>query len=139
MEENRKRREIEKKYIIESRKLQELKIINDIKTKYEGYDFSRQEAKVGFLDKYIKSKNKKKKKIKDFYGRAAINSRKNTFQCIDMNLLEDIKSNKKKNIFDEDFDLKTSTKYSSFRLKAVSFIKSLRHNPNYNYWIRKDN
>ena len=51
IEENRKRRDIEKKYVIESRKQQELKLLNDIKTKYEGYDISRQEAKVGFMDK----------------------------------------------------------------------------------------
>ena len=138
LEENRKRREIEKKYIIESKKQQELKLMNDIKTKYEGYDFSRQEAKVGFLDKYIESKNYSKEKIKDFFGRTQINTRKNNFQYLNMYILEDIKSNKKKNIFDEDFDLKSSTKYYAFRLKAVSFIKSLRHNPNYNYWIRKD-
>ena len=139
LEENKKRREIEKKYIIESRKLHEMRLINDIKNKYDGYDFSRQESKVGFLDKYIESKNYSKEKTKNFYGRtSAINTRKNNYQYIDMDLLEDIKSNKRKNIFEEDFDLKSSTKYNSFRVKAVSFIKSLRHNPNYNYWIRKD-
>ena len=60
------------------------------------------------------------------------------YKLIDIELLEEIKANKRKNIFEEDFDLKTSTKYNSFRVKAISFIKSLRHNPNYNYWIRKD-
>jgi len=130
LEENKKRREIEKKYIIESRKLHDIRLINDIKTKYDGYDFSRQESE---------SKNYSKEKTKYFYGRSsAINTRKNNYQYIDIDLLEDIKSNKRKNIFEEDFDLKSSTKYNSFRLKAVSFIKSLRHNPNYNYWIRKD-
>ena len=57
IEENRKRREIKKKYIIDSKRNQELKILNDMKTKYEGYDFSRQEKKVGFMDKYMESKN----------------------------------------------------------------------------------
>lgn len=140
IEENRKRREIEKKYIIESKKNQELKLLNDIKTKNEGYDFSRQEKKVGFMEKHIESKNYSKEKTKNSYERTSINYRKNNYnyQYVDMELLEDIKTNKRKNIFEEDFDLKTSTKYNSFRLQAASFIKSLRHNPNYNYWIRKD-
>lgn len=138
IEENKKRREIEKKYIIESKKQQEIKMLNDLKTKYEGYDFSRQEAKVGFLDKYIESKNYSKEKTKNFYIRPVSNYNKNKYKYIDIELLEEIKANKRKNIFEEDFDLKTSTKYNSFRVKAISFIKSLRHNPNYNYWIRKD-
>ena len=138
IEENRKRREIEKKYVIESRKKEEFKLLNDIKTKYEGYDFSRQEAKVGFMDKYIESKNYSKEKIKNFYGRSVVNYRKNNYKYIDVELVEDLKQNKRKNIFEEDFDLKSSSKYNSFRIQAVSFIKSLRRNPNYNYWIRKE-
>ena len=138
IEENKKRREIEKKYINESRKQQELKILYDQKMKNEGYDFSRQEAKVGFLDKYIESKNYTKEKTKNFNAGRVFNYKKNKYQYIDIDLLEEIKANKRKNIFEEDFDLKTDTKYNSFRIKAVSFIKSLRHNPNYNYWIRKD-
>ena len=55
-----------------------------------------------------------------------------------MDLLEDIKANRRKNLFEEDFGLKSSSKYNCFRAQASSFIKSLRHNPNYNYWIRKD-
>ena len=66
------------------------------------------------------------------------NYKQNIYKYIDIELLEEIKSNKRKNIFEEDFDVRSSNKYNSFRTKAVSFIKSLRHNPNYNYWIRKD-
>lgn len=138
IEANRKRRDIEKKYIIESKRLQELKLLNDIKTKYEGYDFSRQQKKIGFLDKYIESKNYSKEKIKEFFVRPVSNFRKNSYHYFDTELLEDIKTNKRKNVFEEDFDVKSSSKYNAFREKAVSFIKFLRHNPNYNYWIRKD-
>ena len=90
------------------------------------------------MDKYIESKNYSKEKTNNSYGKVSVNYRKNKYQFVDMDLLEDIKANKRKNVFEEDFDLKTSTKYNSFRLQAASFIKSLRHNPNYNYWIRKD-
>ena len=138
IEENKKRREIEKKYIIESKIQQEMKALNDIKTKYEGYDFSRQEEKVGFMDKYIESKNYSKEKTKSFFVRPVSLYGKNKYHYIDVELVEDIKSNKRKNVFEEDFDVKTSSKYNLFRVKAVSFIKSLRHNPNYNYWIRKE-
>lgn len=138
IEENKKRREIEKKYVIESKKQQELNLLNDLKTKYEGYDFSRQEGKVSFLDKYVESKNYSKEKTKNFFVRPVSNYRKNKYYYIDVELLEVIKANKRKNIFEEDFDINTSSKYNSFRTKAVSFIKSLRHNPNYNYWIRKE-
>lgn len=139
IEENRKRRDIEKKYIIESKRIQELKLLNDIKFKYDGYDFSRQQKKIGFLDKYIESKNYSKEKTKNFNVRPISNFRKNSYQYYDAELLEDIKTNKRKNVFEEDFDVKSSSKYIAFRAKAISFIKSLRHNPNYNYWIRKDN
>ena len=90
------------------------------------------------MDKYIESKNYSKEKIKNFYGRAVVNYRKNNYKYIDVELIEDLKQNKRKNIFEEDFDLKSSSKYNSFRIQAVSFIKSLRRNPNYNYWIRNE-
>ena len=99
IEENRKRREIEKKYVIESRKKEEFKLLNDIKTKYEGYDFSRQEEKVGFMGKYIESKNYSKEKAKSFsIGLCLINGKKKN-HYIDMGLVENIKSNKRKNDF----------------------------------------
>lgn len=136
LENIKKRREIEKKYIIESKLQQDLKLLGDIKSKYEGYDFSKQQNKVGYLDKYLESKNYSKEKIKGF-PRPSTAYRKNKYEYIDMDLLQDLKSNKKRNVFEEDFDIKNLTKYNIFRTSLVSFIKSLRSNQNYNYWIGK--
>ena len=115
---------------------QENKLLNEMKTKYEGYDFSKNQSKTGFLEKIIESKNYSKEKLKDF-SRPVVSYSKNKYDLVVMELIEDIKANRRKNIFEEDFNIKTSTKYNNFRSKAISFIKYLRHNPNYNYWIRK--
>jgi hypothetical protein len=136
IEKIREKREIEKKYKMESIMQQENRLLNEMKSKYEGYDFSKNQSKTGFLEKIIESKNYSKEKLKDF-SRPAVNYSKNKYDFVVMELFEDIKANRRKNIFEEDFDIKTSTKYNNFRSKAISFIKYLRHNPNYNYWIRK--
>lgn len=136
IEKIRERREIEKKYKMESIMQQDNKLLNDMKGKYEGYDIPKNQSKNGFLEKIIESKNYSKEKLKDF-SRPVVNYSKNKYDFVVMDLLEDIKANRRKNIFEEDFNLKASTKYINFRSKAISFIKYLRHNPNYNYWIRK--
>jgi len=136
IEKIREKREIEKKYKMESIMQQENKLLNDMKAKYEGFDFSKNQSKTGFLEKIIQSKNYSKEKLKDF-SRPMINYNTNKYDYVVMDLIEDIKNNRRKNIFEEDFNIKTLTKYNNFRSKAISFIKYLRHNPNYNYWIRK--
>ena len=136
IEKVREKREIEKKYKMESIMQQDNKLLNEMKAKYEGLDFSKNQSKTGFLEKIIESKNYSKEKLKDF-SRPVINYSKNKYDFVVMELFEDIKANRRKNIFEEDFDIKTSTKYNNFRSKAISFIKYLRHNPNYNYFIRK--
>ena len=136
IEKIREKREIEKKYKMESIMQQENRLLNEMKSKYEGYDFSKNQSKTGFLEKIIESKNYSKEKLKDF-SRPVVNYSKNKYDLVVMELIEDIKANRRKNIFEEDFNIKASTKYNNFRSKAISFIKYLRHNPNYNYWIRK--
>ena len=56
-----------------------MKALNDIKTKYEGNDFSRQEEKVGFMDKYIESKNYSKEKSLSFAERFVYHYGKNKY------------------------------------------------------------
>ena len=52
---------------------------------------------------------------------------------MDLGLIEEYKQNKRKNIFEEDYNVKTALRYAKFRQDAMSFIKLLRDNPDYNY------
>ena len=61
----KKMKELENKYIIESKRQKQLKFENDIRTKFQGLDFSRQGKRESFVEKLLKSKvYAKKEEIK---------------------------------------------------------------------------
>ena len=65
IEKNKKAKEIEINYIIESKKKQKLKIETDIRNKYQGLDFSKQKKRDCFMLDYLKSKHFGKKEDKN--------------------------------------------------------------------------
>ena len=48
------------KYYLESKRKQQIKRLHEIKTKYQGYDFSRQKTRESFVQIYLKARNYKK-------------------------------------------------------------------------------
>lgn len=101
------------------------------KNKIKGINFATQKG-FGFFDQYVESKNYSKNKINN-NRRPIVMIRRNKYDEIDLSLLEDIKNGKRKNVFDENFGVKSLLRYNKFRLKAISFMKLLDDNPNYNY------
>ena len=59
--------------------------------------FKDKNKKVGFMDKCIESKNFSKEKTKIFFIRPVPHYGKNKYISTDVDLVEDIKSNKRKN------------------------------------------
>lgn len=72
---DKKAKEIEMNYVNESRKQQQMKLENDIRKNFQGYDFSKQKERGFFLSEYIKSKQytkeevKKKKRSRNYFQR----------------------------------------------------------------------
>ena len=137
-----------KQYILEKRQLENIKNEkiryklylqnqNDLssfppKKKIKGVNFSKQKD-YGFFDQIAESKNYSKVKTNNIPKKHIFHNRKIKYDEIDMDLLEDLKANKKKNVFEENFNVKFVSKYDKLRHNYLSFMKSLRENPNYNY------
>lgn len=128
LEQNRKAKEIEMNYIIESKKQQRQKIENNIRNMYQGLDFSRQKKREFFLAKYLKSKQYKKRK-----ARISTDEEENFIKQIDYQFLMkklNFEINEKKYMFLENNDFVPRVKYSSFNEKLRNFLWNLRENPN---------
>jgi hypothetical protein len=133
IEMNRKAKEREMKYILESKKNQRIKMENDIRDKYQGIDFSRQKRREFFLAKYLKSKQYTKKEEKNkndedenFYKQ---------FECQHLKERLNFEVNERKYMFLDNDELVPKAKYSNFNQKFKSFLCNLRDNPNLNILI----
>ena len=135
-----------KQYLIEKRRLEkikkekiryknELKKQKDLsalppKHKIKGINFATQKG-FGFFDQYAESKNYRKEKIKNKKPVFIIKRKK--FDEFDANLFEDIKSGKRKNVFEEKFDVKSLLRYGKLRQSAFGFLKYLNDSPIFNF------
>ena len=133
IEMNRKAKEREMKYIMESKRNQRIKMENDIRDKYQGIDFSRQKKREFFLAKYLKSKQYTKKEEKNkndedenFYKQ---------FECQHLKERLNFEVNERKYMFLDNDELVPKAKYSNFNQKFKSFLCNLRDNPNLNVLI----
>ena len=136
-----------KQYLIERRQLEKIKkekarYKNELmlkkkelltlppKNKIKGINFATQKG-FGFLDQYVESKNYSKEKIKNKKPVFIIKRKK--FDEFDMELFEDIKNGKRKNVFEEKYDIKSFLRYDRLKQSAFGFLKYLNENPNFNY------
>ena len=135
-----------KQYLIERRELEKIKkekirYKNDLKNKknlsavppknkIKGINFATQKG-FGFFDQYVESKNYSKEKIK--YKKPVIIIKRNKFDDFDKELFEDIRTGKRKKIFEEKFDVKSALRYTKLRQSAFGFLKYLNENPNFNF------
>ena len=132
IEHAKKMKELENKYIIESKRQKQLKFENDIRTKFQGIDFSRQGKRESFVEKLLKSKvYAKKEEIKKLDD--------NELNEIDikyiLNMI-DFEVNKKKHIFlDNGNKFIPTVKYNDFEERYGIFNWNLRENPNYSILI----
>jgi len=127
---DKKVKEIEMNYAIESRKQQQMKMENDIRNKFQGYDFSKQKERGFFLSEYLKSKQYTKEEVKKKKrGEGNILNEFDYQNCIKRLNFE---MNEKKYIF-LDNNFVPRIHYSNFNIRIRNFLKNLRKNPNYNY------
>ena len=101
------------------------------KSKIKGINFAKQKG-FSFFGGNAESKNYSKQKNNND-RRPIFIVRRSKFNEFDLSLLEDIKNNKRKNVFGENFGVKSYLRYDKFRQQTMSFMKFLRENPNYNY------
>ena len=127
--ENMKKEKSRYKYMLRNKK--DLLALPD-KSKIKGVYFSKQKG-FGFLDQYLESKNYSKGKISNTYRRPAFMIRRNKYDDFDLSILDDITSNKRKNVFEENFGVKSYSRYDKLRQNAMSFLKYLNNDPNYNF------
>ena len=128
---DKKAKEIEMNYVNESRKQQQMKLENDIRKNFQGYDFSKQKERGFFLSEYIKSKQYTKEEVKKKKRGVGTIFKEFDYQNFIKKL--NFQMNEKKYIFLDNNDLVPRIHYSSFNRKIRNFFKNLRENPNYNY------
>ena len=128
---DKKAKEIEMNYVNESRKQQQMKLENDIRKNFQGYDFSKQKERGFFLSEYIKSKQYTKEEVKKKKRGVGTIFKEFDYQNFIKKL--NFEMNEKKYIFLDNNDLVPRIHYSSFNRKIRNFFKNLRENPNYNY------
>ena len=100
------------------------------KNKIKGINFATQKG-FGFFDQYVESKNYSKEKIPN--KKPVFIIKKKKFDEFDIELFEDIKSGKRKNVFEEKFAIKSFLRYDRLKQSAFGFLKYLHENPNFNY------
>ena len=132
MEKAKKMKEIENKYIIESKIKKQLKFENDIRTKFQGLDFSKQRKRESFIKSVLKSKIYKKKEEKKKLD-------KSEFDKFDIKFflqMLNYEINEKKYMFLENTNKFIPTvKYNAFKERFRIFNWHLKNNPNYSTLI----
>ena len=132
MEKAKKMKEIENKYIIESKIQKQLKFENDIRTKFQGLDFSKQRKRESFIASVLKSKTYKKKEEKKKLD-------KSEFDKFDIKFflqMLNYEINEKKYMFLENTNKFIPTvKYNAFKERFRIFNWHLKNNPNYSTLI----
>ena len=132
MEKAKKMKEIENKYILESKRQKQLKFENDIRTKFQGLDFSKQRKRESFIASVLKSKIYKKKEEKKKLD-------KSEFDKFDIKFflqMLNYEINEKKYMFLENTNKFIPTvKYNAFKERFRIFNWHLKNNPNYSTLI----
>ena len=132
MEKAKKMKEIENKYIIESKIQKQLKFENDIRTKFQGLDFSKQRKRESFIASVLKSKIYQKKEEKKKLD-------KSEFDKFDIKFflqMLNYEINEKKYMFLENTNKFIPTvKYNAFKERFRIFNWHLKNNPNYSTLI----
>jgi len=131
IEKAKKIKEIENKYILESKRQKQLKFENDIRTKYQGLDFSKQRKRESFIERVLKSKMYKKKEEKKLD-----NSEFDKFDIKFFLQKLNYEIKEKKYMFLENTNKFIPTvKYNAFKERFRIFNWHLKNNPNYSTLI----
>ena len=128
----KKMKELENKYILESKRQKKLKFENDIRTKFQGYDFSKQRKKETIFEKLIKSKICEKK---DENKKLEKNDIVNQFNTNFFLKMLNFEINEKKYMFLENKKLIPNVKYNDFKERFGIFTWNLKENPNFSTLI----
>ena len=131
---NRKEKEREMNYIIESKRQQKLKMENDLRKKFQGLDFSRQKRREFFIEKLLKTKQytKKIEKCKNNEEENNINKQIN-YQYLKERLNFEV--NERKYMFLENNEFFPKARYASFNQKLRFFLRNIKENPNLNLLV----
>ena len=143
----KKIQELEQKFVKESEKIQEAKLLNYIKSKLQAYDFGKQKSREFFLKKYLDSKNYNKKcksyrKNVLFKKIDNISKKNDDFDKIFDNKGDSRKYLKEQMNYDRLLSTKTDFVYTSgnitghypkFKLKLRKFMDELEKSPELNY------
>lgn len=134
MEQNRKEKEKEMNYIIESKRQQKLKMENDIRKKFQALDFSKQKRREFFIEKLLKSKqySKKIEKCTNNKDESNINKQLN-YKHFKERLNFEV--NKRKYMFLENDEFVPKARYESFNQQLRAFLRNLKENPNLNLLV----
>ena len=124
-------KELENKYIMESKKQKQLKFENDIRTKFQGIDFFKQRKRESFIEKIIKSKIYKKKEEKKIVDDDLLDKLDTKFFLQMLNY----EINEKKYMFLENNRIIPIVKYKAFKERFRIFNWHLKNNPNYSTLI----
>ena len=126
-------KETEMKYYLESKRQQQLKRLHEIKTKYQGYDFSRQKTRESFVEILMRTKSYKKPLKKSHIRMKKIDNE----NAILRNPPEEVGIpkiyNERKYLFSGNGELQPTVKYAVYNDQLQTFYKSLRDNPDYNF------
>ena len=124
-------KELENKYIMESKKQKQLKFENDIRTKFQGIDFFKQRKRESFVEKIMKSKIYKKKEEKKIVDDDLLDKLDTKFFLQMLNY----EINEKKYMFLENNRIIPIVKYKAFKERFRIFNWHLKENPNYSELI----
>lgn len=125
--ENIKKEKIRYKLMLRNKK--DLLVLPD-KSKIKGINFAKQKG-FGFFEQYAESKNYSNEKIN--IKRPTFLIRRSKYEDFNLDLFEDIKNNKRKKVFEENFSINSYLRYDKLRQNAISFLKFLDESPNFNY------
>jgi len=129
----KKMKELENKYILESKRQKEIKLENNIRTKFQGIDFSKQRKRESFIEKIIHAKKYDKKEEKNELDNDIIDKYETKF-FLDM-LNYELKE--KKYMFLEGANkFIPPAKYKAFKERFRIFNWNLKENPNYSTLIK---
>jgi len=127
----KKLKELENKYIMESKRQKQLKLENDIRTKFQGIDFSKQRKRDFYFEKIIKSKiyNKLENKKSENGKYGGLYNVDYFVKTINFEI------NEKKYMFLENNKFIPTVRYNDFKERFKIFNLNLKENPNYSTLI----
>lgn len=127
----KKLKELEHKYIMDSKIQKALKLENDIRNKFQGLDFSKQKKRDSFIEQIVKSKiyDKREENKKSENASSGLYNTNYFLKMINFEL------NQKRYMFLENNKFIPSVKYNDFKERYKIFTWNLKENPNYSTLI----